>query len=126
MMVGELNYDDDFSPDGVDKIGGYNKSVQIMFMLFVISVMLILLNILLAVTVGKTEGLVDKSIKMQTKQRIDDVMLPAFTPHWWVSFKENFQTKSIKKKIKPILKRCIQNKDGKYTIRKVIHRHFNF
>ena len=118
MMVGELNYDEDFSYDGVKETGGTNLSVQIMFILFEISVMLIVLNLLLAVTVSKTEGLVDKSIMMQTAGRIDDVMLPTFAPKWLVYFRKFFQTTNIKNKTMPIIKRCQQKTNGKF--RKVI------
>ena len=117
MMVGELNYDDHFSYDGVIENGGRNISTQVMFVLFVISVMLIIVNLLLAVTVNKTEGLVEESIKMQTKERIDDVIRPTVAPKWIINFRKCYQTKSIQQKKRPIFKTCKKDRKGNYKVK---------
>ena len=116
MMVGDLNYDEDFSYDQVEIHGARNMSTQIMFLMFVIAVMLIILNLLLAVTVSKTEHLVEASIKLQTKGRITDVVQSNNVPKWLERLKKCCQTSGILSKTKPILKRCREDRNQKFTV----------
>ena len=74
MSIGELDYTDNFDYHNVDKIGGRNISSQIMLVGFIIMMVLIMMNILLAVTVSKTEELEPKSKIMQAHSRIYDVV----------------------------------------------------
>ena len=96
MMVGDISYDDDFSYHAVEENGGRNYSTQLMFTFFLISMMMIIMNLLLAVTVSKTEYLVDKSIMMLSEQRIDDIMMSTSGPKLFIYIKQNLQKKMEK------------------------------
>ena len=117
MMVGELNYGDEFAYDAVDEVGGRNISTQIMFVLFLISITLIIMNLLLAVTISKTEDLVNQSRLMQATRRIDDVILSTSSPIWFDKLiktaekyccKMDFLEQAIIARRTPILKRFDQ------------------
>ena len=110
MMVGELNYDNDFSYHKVINGGGASISTQIMFCLFVVSVMVIILNLLIAVTVSNTQSLDDISIQLQTRQKIIDVELASRAR----ARKQEYLRK--KTPSKTILETCCSNQN--YKVRK--------
>ena len=74
MQAGELDFKEDFDFHHVEEKGGLNYSVQVMFVFFLICISLIVMNLLLAVTVNKTENLAEKSKKMRAASRIKDVI----------------------------------------------------
>ena len=74
MQAGELDFKEDFDFHHVEEKGGLNYSVQVMFVFFLICISLIVMNLLLAVTVNKTENLAEKSKKMRAASRIKDVV----------------------------------------------------
>ena len=74
MMVDELNYSDNFDYNKVHDVGGRNISVQIMFVAFMISMSLIVMNLLLAITVNKTENLVDCSRIVLSQRKINHLV----------------------------------------------------
>ena len=53
MKIGELDYTDDFDYSKTVEKGGKNISLQIMFLIFIVSITLIVMNLMLAVTVSK-------------------------------------------------------------------------
>ena len=61
MKAGELEYKEDFDFYSVMEKGGQNYSVQVMFVFFLVCISLIVMNLLLTVTLNKTENLVTKS-----------------------------------------------------------------
>lgn len=65
-----------------EETGGRNYSAQIMFFCFVISITLIVMNLLLAVTINNTENLAERSKLLLAKRRIDDVLLATKYPKW--------------------------------------------
>ena len=106
-----------FAYDAVDEVGGRNISTQIMFVLFLISITLIIMNLLLAVTISKTEDLVNQSRLMQATRRIDDVILSTSSPIWFDKLiktaekyccKMDFLEQAIIARRTPILKRFDQ------------------
>ena len=70
MMVDELNYVDNFDYNKVHEIGGRNVSVQIMFVAFMLCMSLIVMNLVLAVTVNKTENLAVRSKMIMARKKI--------------------------------------------------------
>ena len=74
MKAGELEFKEDFDFHKVREKGGQNYSVQVMFVFFLVCISLIVMNLLLAVTVNKTENLVTKSKKMRAASRIKDAI----------------------------------------------------
>ena len=74
MMVDELNYNDNFDYNKVDEIGGRNVSVQVMFVVFMICMSLIVMNLLLAVTVNKTDNLAVRSKIIMAKRKINHLL----------------------------------------------------
>ena len=74
MMVGELTYDYIFDYDKVKETGGRNGSAQVMYIFFVISVSMIVLNLLIGLTVSKVDDLKNESLLIQTKRKINDVV----------------------------------------------------
>ena len=110
MSIGELDYTDNFDYHIVNEIGGRNISSQIMLVGFIIMMVLIMMNILLAVTVSKTEELEPKSKIMQAQSRIYDVLTATnerglkVYKRLWTSVKEFFGIGN------PILKADVRNK----------------
>ena len=74
MQAGELDFKEDFDFHHVAEKGGLNYSVQMLFVFFLICISLIVMNLLLAVTVNKTENLATKSKKMRAASRIKDAV----------------------------------------------------
>ena len=120
MMVGELEYDDTFSYDAVEKTGSGQFSTQIMFTFFLITVVLIIMNLLLAVTVSKTEDLEKESKLMQTESRVEDVVQSSYESKLDNIFLDclDYAYKCKYKRIKrlPLLERCQKDGDNKYTV----------
>ena len=75
MSVGELDYTTNFDYNQVKKYGGINISSQVMFVAFIITMALIMMNILLAVTIGKTEDIEPKSKVRQAKRRTNEISI---------------------------------------------------
>ena len=74
MMVGELNYDYIFEYNVVKRYGGRNYSTQIMYIFFVISMSMVVLNLIIGLTVSKIDELKDQSKLIQTKKKIIDII----------------------------------------------------
>ena len=74
MMVGEFNFDDYFDFNVVHKSGGRNYSTQLMFIFFVITISLIVVNLLIALTVSRVDTLQKRSKLLQAKRKINDVV----------------------------------------------------
>ena len=120
MKAGELDYKDDFDYHQIEENGGSNISVQIMFVFFLICISLIVMNLLLAVTVNKTENLVIESKKMRAVERINNV-----------DNVNNMNNKKLKlldscfsNLNQPILPRCMKDKNYFVSI-KSINEHQN-
>ena len=75
MSVGELDYTDNFDYNNVKEHGGMNISSQVMVVTFIITMALIMMNILLAVTIDSTEDLEPKSRMRQAKRRTNEIMV---------------------------------------------------
>ena len=73
MSIGELDYNDDFQYDIVMEQGGRNVSTQLMLLVFVLIMVLIVTNLLLAVTISSSADLNNKSLILQAEKRIKDV-----------------------------------------------------
>ena len=73
MSVGELDYTDNFDYNNVKEHGGMNISAQVMVVTFIITMALIMMNILLAVTIDRTEDLEPKSRMRQAKRRANEI-----------------------------------------------------
>ena len=88
MVIGEVDYDH-FDYDEVKKHGGGNYSAQTMFIFFIISMPLIVMNLLVAVTISNTSNLKEISKLMQAKRRIKDLFsarsVNAFCAKWFGS-----------------------------------------
>ena len=122
MMVGDISYDDDFSYHAVMEKGARNISTQFMFVFFLVSIMMIIMNLLLAVTVSSTDHLMERAQMMLAKRRVEDVIISTDVPDWLMKMKlkiEDMCSKSniswLKKFInrkKPILKRCVSEEGG--------------
>ena len=74
MMAGEFDFDDYYDFKAVQEYGGRNYSAQIMFIFFVVIIVLIIGNLLIALTVSKIDALEKKSKLLQVKRMIDDVI----------------------------------------------------
>ena len=70
MSIGELDYTNNFDYHIIQKDGGRNYSAQLMMVAFIFTMALIMMNVLLAVTLNRTEDLENKSKIMQMKKRI--------------------------------------------------------
>jgi len=108
MKAGELDYKDDFSYYEIEKNGGANYSVQMMFVFFLICISLIVMNLLLAVTVNKTENLATKSKKMRAGKKIKNLVETIDNKHlanWCFCFPNLKQ---------PVLPNC--EKDNNYFV----------
>ena len=118
MMVGEFNYDYIFDYDTVEQTGGRNHSIQIIYLFFVISMSIVVLNLLIALTVSKIDDLKHKSKLIQAKRRIDDVASLKI----YYDLKRKIRNIPILKKIMDIdmtiLERC-QNRNGPKEIKKI-------
>ena len=75
MKIGELDYTDDFDHSKTVEKGGKNISLQIMFLIFIVSITLIVMNLMLAVTISKTENLILKAKRTQAGKRINDLLI---------------------------------------------------
>ena len=75
MKIGELDYNDDFDYSKTVEKGGKNISLQIMFLFFIVSITLIVMNLMLAVTISKTENLILKAKRTQAGKRINDLLI---------------------------------------------------
>ena len=75
MSVGELDYTENFDYNNVKEHGGMNISAQVMVVTFIITMALIMMNILLAVTIDRTEDLEPKSRVRQAKRRENEIMV---------------------------------------------------
>ena len=74
MIVDDLNYSSNFEYTQVQKIGGGNISVQILFILFMVGMCLIVTNVLVAVTINKTEKLEERSRYRLAKSKTDIII----------------------------------------------------
>ena len=112
---------DNFDYKEVEKHGGKNGSVQFMFVCFVITIGLIIMNLLLAVTIGKTDQLSYKSKLIQAKRRINDIVQSADARAYsfyrkksfsWFQNALNYITfwRKIKTRKGSVLKQCRENK----------------
>ena len=68
MSIGELDYTNNFDYHIIQKDGGRNYSAQLMMVAFIFTMALIMMNVLLAVTLNRTEDLENKSKIMQIFQ----------------------------------------------------------
>ena len=72
-MLAELNYADDFEYSAVKDYGGRNISAQFMFLLFLIFISLIVMNLLITVTLSKTENLAIRCKLMMAHESIEEM-----------------------------------------------------
>ena len=72
-MLGEMNYVEDFEYSAVKDYGGRNISAQFMFLLFLIFISLIVMNLLITVTLSKTENLATRCKLMMAHEIIDEM-----------------------------------------------------
>ena len=122
MMVGELEYDGTFSYDAVVKTGSRQFSTQIMFLFFLITVALIIMNLLLAVTVSKTDDLEQSSKLMQSRDRVEDVVQHSFQKKLTRQIMDYLACANISsmqffwQRQRPVLERCLSDGDRKYKV----------
>ena len=57
MMSGEFEFDEVFRWDRVEEVGGSSGTTQLVFLLFLFIVTIVISNLLIAMTVSKTEEL---------------------------------------------------------------------
>ena len=94
MMVDDLDYPD-FEFNEVNNIGGRNYSIQIMFVLFMISMSILIMNLLVTVAVNNTENLAERSELMLSRRKTS--FLEEFT---------SYKKKIIVKQLFDILEMC--------------------
>ena len=94
MMVDDLDYPD-FEFNEVNKTGGRNYSIQIMFVLFMISMSILIMNLLVTVAVNNTENLAERSELMLSRRKTS--FLDEFT---------SYKKKIIVKQLFYILEMC--------------------
>ena len=93
-----------------------------MFIAFVVTITLIVMNILLAITVNKTENLVYESKILQAKKRMSDVIMAIdhfpYLKKFWKATKEKMPKciKSIFPFKRSILKRCRTKRNYKVSL----------
>ena len=73
MGVGELDYTTNFDYHNLDRVGGKNFSSQIMIILFIFGIALVMMNVLLVVTLSKTDDLEKKSKIMQAERMVNEI-----------------------------------------------------
>ena len=75
MSIGELDYTSNFDYHNLDKVGGKNFSSQVMIVGFIFTIALVMMNVLLAVTLSKTEDLEQKSKIMQSERMVNEIVV---------------------------------------------------
>ena len=93
-MVDDLDYPD-FEFNEVNNTGGRNYSIQIMFVLFMISMSILIMNLLVTVAVNNTENLAERSELMLSRRKTS--FLEEFT---------SYKKKIIVKQLFDILEMC--------------------
>ena len=71
MMVNGFYDDEDLDENAIGRAG----SAQLMYLLFMVGMVIIFMNILLAVTVNITKNVKDQSKLLQSKRRINDIII---------------------------------------------------
>ena len=125
MKIGELDYTDDFDYSKTVEKGGKNISLQFMFLFFIISITLIVMNLMLAVTISKTENLIQKAKRTQAGKRITDLLIltelnsvQKFAKKWYEKLLRASRIQpliNLLERRQPILSRW-KNKDCLYTV----------
>ena len=125
MKIGELDYTDDFDYSKTVEKGGKNISLQIMFLIFIVSITLIVMNLMLAVTISKTENLIQKAKRTQAGKRINDLLcltelnaVQKFIKEWYEKLLRASRIPPLihlVERRQPILSRW-KNKDCLYTV----------
>ena len=123
MSIGELDYSSNFDFHAIKYLGGQNISSQLMLLIFIVTMSLIVMNILLAVTVNRTEDMENQSKLMQANNRINQVVMATDLVGWHkkiasyflLVIQKVFVTKSLDKISKPILVRFKSKKGRKYN-----------
>ena len=125
MKIGELDYTDDFDYSKTVEKGGKNISLQIMFLIFIVSITLIVMNLMLAVTISKTENLIQKAKRTQAGKRINDLLclteinsVQKFIKEWYEKLLRASKISpliNLVERRQPILSRW-KNKDCLYTV----------
>ena len=75
MSIGELDYTTNFDYHTLDRVGGKNFSSQVMIICFIFTIALVMMNVLLAVTLSKTEDLENKSKIMQSERMVKEIAI---------------------------------------------------
>ena len=125
MKIGELDYIEDFDYSKIVENGGRNISLQIMFLIFIVSITLIIMNLMLAVTISKTENLIQKAKRTQAGKRINDLLcltelnsVQTFIKEWYEKLLRASKIPLLiylLERRQPILSRW-KNKDCLYTV----------
>ena len=76
MMSGEFEFDEVFRWDRVEEGGGSNGTAQLVFLLFLFVVTIVISNLLIAMTVSKTEELFKRAGIIRLEKTVVQVISP--------------------------------------------------
>ena len=86
MMLGELEFGENFIYHEVKEIGGRNYSVQIMYLLFALMVAVVIMNLIVAMTISAADDLKVESEIIKVYKQVKDIVTDgqvAAKLKWW-------------------------------------------
>ena len=73
MMSGEFEFESNFLPEKVSEAEGSNGTTQVVFLIFLFVVSIVISNLLIAMTVSKTEELFKKAGVIRLEKTVGQV-----------------------------------------------------
>ena len=73
MMSGEFEFESNFLPERVSEAEGSNGTTQVIFLIFLFVVSIVISNLLIAMTVSKTEELFKKAGVIRLEKTVGQV-----------------------------------------------------
>ena len=73
MMSGEFDFENNFLPERVSEAEGSNGTTQVVFLIFLFVVSIVISNLLIAMTVSKTEELFKKAGVIRLEKTVGQV-----------------------------------------------------